>query len=168
MPNKKVKNASKAEFLGIEFKSSTEKRFYEYLLNEGFNPQYEPITFTLWEGFIPKIPFYTEETKRQKIRRDPDNKTRFSLILNKSKVIGIKYTPDFYFKYKSLNVYIEAKGFENDVFYLKKKLFRKYLDDRFSINGQKSIYLEVYTLNQLKQAIEIIKSYEQQPIATNK
>jgi hypothetical protein len=77
------------------------------------------------------------------------------------KVVGIRYTPDFYFKYNDLNVYIEAKGIENDVFYIKKKLFIKYLDEQYIKTGEKSIYFEVYTKKQLLQAIEIIKSYGQ-------
>ena len=62
-------------------------------------------------------------------------------------------------EYKNLNVYIEAKGIENDVFYIKKKLFIKYLDDLFIKTGEYSIYFEVYTKKQLLQAIEIIKDY---------
>ena len=58
----------------------------------------------------------------------------------------------FYFKYGNLDVYIEAKGIENDVFYLKKKLFRKYLDDIFTRTKQHSIYFEIYTKKQLLQA----------------
>ena len=58
------------------------------------------------------------------------------------------------------DVYIEAKGIENDVFYIKKKLFRKYLDDWFIKTNQSSIYFEIYTKKQLLQAIEIIKKYE--------
>ena len=51
---------------------------------------------------------------------------------------------------------------ENDVFYLKKKMFIKYLNDRYLEKGEKSIYFEVYTRKQLLQAIEIIKNYEQE------
>ena len=57
-------------------------------------------------------------------------------------------------------IYIEDKGIENDVFYIKKKLFIKYLDDCYINNGQKSIYFEVYTKKQLLQAIDIIKDYD--------
>lgn len=73
---------------------------------------------------------------------------------------GIRYTPDFHFKYNDIDVYIEAKGFENDVFYIKKKLFLRYLDNTES----KSMYFEIYTKKQLLQAIEIIKSYEPTPV----
>ena len=58
-----------------------------------------------------------------------------------------------------MDVYIEAKGIENDVFYIKKKMFIKYLDDVLGNTGVRSIYFEVYTKKQLLQAIEIIKDY---------
>ena len=73
--------------------------------------------------------------------------------------MGIRYTPDFYFNYNGLDVYIEAKGIENDIFYIKKKMFIKYLDGVLVNTGRKSIYFEVYTKKQLLQAIEIIKDY---------
>ena len=83
-------------------------------------------------------------------------------VRKKARILNVQYTPDFYFKYNDLNVYIEAKGMENDVFYLKKKMFIKYLNDRYLEKGEKSIYFEVYTRKQLLQAIEIIKNYEQE------
>ena len=49
---------------------------------------------------------------------------------------------------------------ENDCYYLKKKLFRKYLEDLYNTTGKKSIFFEVYSKKQLLQAIEIIKQYE--------
>ena len=83
------------------------------------------------------------------------------MVLKTGKITGIRYTPDFYFKYGELDVYIEAKGVENDVFYIKKKLFRKYLDNKLIKTHRHSIYFEIYTKKQLLQAIEIIKEYEQ-------
>ena len=56
-----------------------------------------------------------------------------------------------------LFIIIEAKGMENDVFYIKKKLFRKYLESW----GKPVLYFELRSKKQLLQAIEIIKNYEQ-------
>ena len=137
---------------------------YNALLQQGFEPQYEPTTFTLWEGFKPITPYYDKETDNQKIKRlsdGIDTRTSKILIQKTGKIVGIRYTPDFYFKYKDLNVYIEAKGIENDVFYIKKKMFIKYLDNLCIEKGERSIYFEVYTKKQLLQAVEIIKSYGQ-------
>lgn len=162
--NKKIRNATQSSSKGITFKSQLEKSIYNTLLQQGFEPQYEPTTFTLWEGFEPITPYYDKETDKQKIKRlsdGIDTRTSKILIQKTGKIVGIRYTPDFYFKYKDLNVYIEAKGIENDVFYIKKKMFIKYLDNLNIEKGERSVYFEVYTKKQLLQAVEIIKSYEQ-------
>ena len=162
--NKKIRNATQSSSKGITFKSQLEKSIYNTLLQQGFEPQYEPTTFTLWEGFEPITPYYDKETDKQKIKRlseGIDTCAPKILIQKTGKIVGIRYTPDFYFKYNDLNVYIEAKGIENDVFYIKKKMFIKYLDNLYTEKGEKSIYFEVYTKKQLLQAIEIIKSYGQ-------
>lgn len=164
MANKKIRNATHSSSKGITFKSQLEKSIYNTLLQLGFEPQYEPTTFTLWDGFEPITPYYDKETDKQKIKRlsdGIDTRTSKILIQKTGKIVGIRYTPDFYFKYNDLNVYIEAKGIENDVFYIKKKMFIKYLDNLYTEKGKKSIYFEVYTKKQLLQAIEIIKSYGQ-------
>lgn len=161
--NKKIRNATVCKGSSITFKSIIEKRFYNILLQHGFNPRYEPKTFTLWEGFQPITPYYDKETDRQVAKRleeGVNNCPSRMLVQKTGKLVGIRYTPDFYFKYNNLNVYIEAKGIENDVFYIKKKMFLHYLDRLHLEKGEKSIYFEVYTKKQLLQAIEIIKNYE--------
>lgn len=161
--NIKIRNATICKDGSITFKSVLEKSIYNTLLQQGFEPQYEPKTFTLWDGFTPITPFYDKETDKQNQKRAEllGKKVSKILVKKEGKAIGIRYKPDFYFKYDDLNVYIEAKGIENDVFYIKKKMFIKYLDDRYLESGEKSIYFEVYTRKQLLQAIEIIKSYGQ-------
>lgn len=161
--NKKIRNATQSNLGKITFKSQLEKGIYNTLLQQGFEPQYEPTTFTLWEGFQPITPYYDKETSKQQESRLAEGKNNCPskiLIQKTGKIIGIRYTPDFYFKYNNINVYIEAKGIENDVFYIKKKMFIKYLDNQFLEKGERSLYFEVYTKRQLLQAIEIIKSYE--------
>lgn len=139
--NKKIKNASPLEYDGIFFKSKLEKMIYQTLREQGFPVEYEPNKFVIWQGFRPTVPFY-----------DKDKTTRM-LKLESKKIIDITYTPDFVFKYNDFLVVIEAKGMENDRFYLKKKMFRKWLED----NHPKSIYFEIYTKKQLLQAVDIIR-----------
>lgn len=158
MGNKKIRNATKNTSSNITFKSQLEKGVYNTLLQEGFNPQYEPKTFTLWDGFVPLTPYYDKETPKHRDARDP--KSPIMLTRKENKIIGIRYTPDFYVRYNDLDVYIEAKGVENDVFYIKKKLFIKYLDNLYLSTGQMSIYFEVYSKRQLLQAINIIRDYD--------
>lgn len=143
--NKKIKNASPLEYDDIYFKSQLEKMIYQTLREQGFPVKYEPYKFVLWQGFRPTVPFY-----------DKDKYTRM-LKLESKKIIDITYTPDFVFTYNGFLVIIEAKGMENDCFYLKKKMFRKWLED----NHPKSIYFEIYTKKQLLQAISIIQNLSQ-------
>ena len=160
--NKKIRNATVCKSGNLTFKSQLEKSISNTLSELGFNPQYEPRTYELWGGFVPITPFYDKETDTQQAKRIEGGDTikNRMLVLKTGKIIGIRYTPDFYFRYGKLDVFIEAKGVENDVFYIKKKLFRRYLDEYFFKTKQHSIYFEVYTKKQLLQAIEIIKEYE--------
>ena len=161
--NKKIRNATVAKVKGITFKSQTEKMVYKALLDNNIEPEYEKHTFLLWDGFTPVTPFYDQETnKQQEKRNQAENSgktTPKELILKSEKVIGIRYTPDFHFKVKDVDIWIEVKGIENDVFYIKKKLFRKFLDDRFEKEGKRSMFFEIYTKRQLLQALEIINNY---------
>lgn len=159
--NKKIKNATVCSTGDITFKSQLEKSVYNTLKQIGFDVKYEPVTHELWGSFVPITPFYDKESDTQHSKRvkEGDKVKSKILVLKNSKIVGIRYTPDFYFKYKDLDVYIETKGIENDVFYIKKKLFRKYLDDKFLSTGQHSIFFEIYTKKHLTQAVEIVKSY---------
>lgn len=145
MTNHKVKNATPLEYNNIQFKSRLEVMIYKTLLQEGFNVQYEPTRYIIWEGFKPNVSFYNK-----------DKKTRM-LKLDNKRLIDITYTPDFVFKYKDTTIVIEAKGFENDTFPIKKKLFRKWLENQNS-QGNKYIFFEIFTKRQLMQAIDIIKN----------
>lgn len=159
--NKKIRNATIVKDKKITFKSMLEKMCYNTLLEQGFKPQYEPYKLKLVTFNDSLTPFYDKETnikhkKRVELLGKPSPKL---LELKSNKILPITYTPDFYIKYKDIDIWIEAKGVENDCFYLKKKLFRKYLDDLYSSTGQKSIYFEIYSKKQLLQAIEIFKDY---------
>ena len=161
--NKKIRNATEAKVRGITFKSQTEKMIYRTLRDKGITPEYEKHTFLLWEGFKPVTPFYDQETDRQLEKRmeaaGVTKKIPKLLVLKKDIVAGIRYTPDFHFSKEGIDIWIEVKGFENDVFYIKKKLFRKYLDNLFETEGKRSMFFEIYTKKQMLQALEIIDEY---------
>lgn len=154
--NKKIRNATITKQKNITFKSQLEKSVYNTLQQLGFKPKYEPKTFTLIDAFEAKTPYYDKETDNQlKRRRELGDSSARKLVKKSNKFQGIRYTPDFYFKYNGIDIYIESKGFENDVFPIKKKLFLRYLN---TIKTP-SMYFEIYTKKQLLQAIEIIKEY---------
>ena len=139
MENKKIKNASKHTYNDIEFKSSLEVTVYKTLLQEGFNPEYEPETFIVWEGFKPTTPYYT--------------RNRGKLKLNSIVVRDITYTPDFIIKYGNKTIVIEVKGFCNDTFPIKRKMFRKYIEGKSDF-----MYFEIYSKRELLEAIKIIRN----------
>ncbi len=144
--NKKIKNASPLEYEGISFKSKLEKMAYQTLREQGLPVEYEPQKFIIWEGFKPTVPFYNKDPKTRMLRQET------------KKVISISYTPDFIVRHNGYLAILELKGFENNVYPLKKKIFRKWLET----NIPKSIYFEIYTKRQLLQAIDIIKDLKQE------
>ena len=134
--NKKIVNSHPLEYGGILFKSKLEKMAFITLKEHGLPVKYEP------EKFKPKVPFFSK------------SKGSKSLKQNTMKLIDISYTPDFLFTYRGYLVVIETKGFCNDMFPVKRKLFREWLEK----NCPKSIYFEIYSKIQLLQAINIIKN----------
>ena len=142
MNNKKIKNACAKSFNNIVFKSQLEVVIYKELLRAGFNPKYEERKFVIWEGIKPTKPFYNRDIQTKMLK------------LDMGKMRDITYTPDFTFEYKGHLIIVEAKGFENDTFPIKKKLFRGLLEKMET----PVIYFEVYTKKQLLQAIEILKA----------
>lgn len=139
MENKKIKNATKTTESGIAFKSETEARIYKALVAEGFDPLYEKVTFTLSEKIRPTVPFF--------------NRIKGLLGLDMKPVQAITYTPDFTFECNGILIVIEVKGFENDVFPVKRNLFRKHLE---TLN-QSSMFFEVRTKKELLEALRIIR-----------
>jgi len=143
--NKKVKNATFVECNGITFKSKLEERMYKFLLSKGITPRYEAETYVLSEKKTSKVPFFNRTPKRG-----------FHKI--KGIIQEVTYTPDFTFDLRGWHVIIEAKGKENDVFPLKRNLFRKMLEN----DPRKTIYFEVRTLKELNTSLNII--YGKEPI----
>lgn len=154
--NKKIKNATPVG----EFKSKLEYRFYSLLKEAGYQPKYEEDTFILQPGFYPTVPSYD-------ITYNYKRKTK-EFGLSNGKIRPITYTPDFTFYIGDILIVIEVKGRENDVFPLKKKLFKKWMETYYKATGKKVIYFEIFTKKQMLDSIEIIREYEKQFIADHK
>lgn len=140
MTNKKVLNATLVEVDGIQMKSKIEKTIYLALKELGITPQYEGETFVYWTERKPKTFFYDRNSKRQ-------------LRLNMQKLRNMKYTPDFVFTYQGIKVIIEVKGWENDAFPIRKKLFRGYLDTL----PYPVVYAEIFTRKQLLEFMGVLQ-----------
>lgn len=107
MENLKVRNASTLEYNNIKFKSKLEAYCFRKLEQAGFSPLYEAERITLWEGI--------RLNKIQGINGHP-------------KLRSITYTPDIIVSKGNYKAYIEVKGYANDVYPIKKKMFLKYLE----------------------------------------
>ena len=140
MENKKIKNARKTDFQGIEFKSSLEKTIYNTLIEQGITPAYEGITYNLSDAIKPTQAFYVRSSS-------------LGFHYEMKPLSKITYTPDFTFELNGMFVVIEAKGFENDVYYLKKNLFRKLIEKW----DKPVMFFEVRTKKELLQSLDIVR-----------
>ena len=138
--NRRILNATPFTYNGIDFKSKSEVMVYKTLIENGFTPKYEEETFYYWDGIRPTVPFYD---------LGPDRHLR----LNMKKLIGSKYTPDFTFWSGGFKIIIEVKGYANDIYPFKKKLFRAYLETL----DYPILFAEIYTKRQLLEFIKVIK-----------
>lgn len=136
--NKKIINATPISVGGIQFKSRLEASVYKTLVDRGLEPLYEPDTFILFEGFKPDLYYIDGKEKTTKFQ-------------------DVKYTPDFRVIVNDKIVYIEVKGFDNDVYPYKKKMFLHTIK-----NMENVIFMEVHTRKGLELGLDkIIESYEQ-------
>lgn len=150
MVNKKIRNATKVEYNGISFRSKSEMNIYKLFHENGIMLEYEPKPAILQEEFIIEFPFY--DSKSEKNRKELINKIG-------QKIKPITYTPDFLFKGSKMTYIIEVKGFANDTFPLKKKLFLNLLN---RANTPKPFCFAIlYNQLNAKQLINVIKENEQ-------
>lgn len=140
MENRKIQNAHPNRYNGIDFKSTTETRIYKALRTCGINPDYEAITYVLSPRMRPTVPFFNRTKEKG-----------FHLIMEP--ISPITYTPDFTFTLNGIFVIVEVKGFENDVFPVKRNLFRKYLETL----DYPVMYFEVRNKRELLQSLEFVK-----------
>lgn len=150
MSSKKyIKGANPMEYDGIQFKSLLEVMTYKTLRQVGLTPEYEKHSYLVWSGFIPTVPFYTKNSLKRKDKRCTVL-SRNTMLVHKP-INGIVYTPDFYFEHAGKKVLIEVKGFETEVFKIKFKMFRKYIEEQ----PDKDAYViwEIHTKKQLLECL---------------
>lgn len=136
----KVRNATLALVDGIQFKSKLEAYCHKRLKEEKIKNEYEKYVFVLQPGFELTSKSY-EPNKRTKAFEPTSNKIR-----------PITYKPDFV-NIKD-NWVIECKGFPNDVFPIKWKMFKWYIQ-------QQTKNITLYLPRNLKQIDEVIKLIKQ-------
>jgi hypothetical protein len=103
-------------------------------LNVGID--YEKHTYDIIPAFSPTVFFYSPFVK------------------SVDKVRKITYTPDLTFEYKGFFVIVECKGFPNDSYPLKRKLFRYRLEQEE--NRDKILFFEVKSVRDCDNLIGIL------------
>ena len=106
--------SKKVTFDGITFASGLERYMYQVLKKNKIHALYEGATFILQEGFM----FNNESFERQ------SNGKGDMVNRGQKKILNIKYTPDFV----SDSFIIECKGRANEIFPMRWKMFKKYVN----------------------------------------
>lgn len=151
--NRKIKNTKEVVFDNIKFKSQLERSCYKKIKETDLDVQYESEKIILWEGVkLDKVSLHAPKKIRAgKYEKDLQEQTRA--------LLKITYTPDFIIIRGKHKIYIDAKGKENDVYPIKKKMFLKHLEER----EDDYIYhfFEPHSVKQIMQTIQTIKDYEE-------
>lgn len=147
--NRKIKNATPGFFDGIQFKSKAELNMYRYALREGIRLEYEPEKVILMKGDYPdNVQVWSTYSRRgQAAVFQPDIR----------KLRDLTYTPDFVYRHGNVLDIIEVKGFRNDVYPVKRKLFIDYLN-KSDHQGLEVRFFEVTTIHSMKKCIKEIKN----------
>ena len=110
---KSMIKSKKATYNGIEFQSLLEKRMYQLLHEEEIPVEYEEHSFIVFDALVYPQACYEGTPKK---------------LYNKgSKVRSITYTPDFVDP--NGKWIIETKGYANESFPLRWKLFKRHLKE---------------------------------------
>jgi hypothetical protein len=136
--NKKVRNATSKVYKGIKFRSKLELFTYKKLEEASIKSLYEKKKYVLQEGF-----HYSQQCYEP-------HKTK-GYVENTYKVRDITYTPDFVDP--NGKWIIEVKGFANDVFPVKWKMFKNHL---MQLEDPPVLYLPK-NQGQVLKTIELIK-----------
>lgn len=141
--NKKVRNATAAVVDNIEFKSKLEVYCYNQLKKHNLFQGYEHITYLLIKPFKYSSLCY-EHNKRTKQLKETNA------------VRQMTYTPDFVFDYNNQTYIVECKGYPNDVFPVKFKLFKQEREQFYqAFKKFQNIFL-VSNKNEVDEMIKII------------
>lgn len=142
MNENKIRNATSLDIDGHKFKSKLEAYCYKRLKEEGIEGEYEKHIFTLQ----PAFEFEGDSYEMYKTKGTKE------FAKAKTNIRPITYKPDF------VNVednwVIECKGYPNDSFPLKWKMFKYYLDNTSSENI--TLYMP-RNQHQIDDVIELIK-----------
>ena len=150
--NRRVRNAMVVAHDGRTFRSKLELYCYKKLVELGVEFSYEEVKFDLISSLaLNRVrAFHPIKSGKRK------GEWQEIFKINKK-----SYTPDFIIpNYHGYYIVFECKGFENDDFSSKRKLFLSKLEDEFGNTELKPIYLEPHTQRQVNVCIDFIKTLE--------
>ncbi len=134
--------AKKVSFDGIQFQSGLELYMYKALKEAKIVSEYEPVSYTLLEGFDFEGICFEKQANGKGEYKDRGCK----------KILPIKYKPDFVGR----DFIIECKGRANESFPMRWKLFKGLLTRRNMIT-QKPINWTLYKPQNQKECDETIR-----------
>ena len=152
--NKKIKNATSLVYKGVQYKSNLEVSCKKALDIAGLQFAYETEKFNLIESFTPALHFY-QSTKMGLKKQCKKNGSCLTMR-------PVSYTPDFWFGNDKILIFIETKGFRNDVYPYKRKLFFRHMTAYKMLGGEEGKKREIYffepsNIRDIKESIGIIK-----------
>jgi hypothetical protein len=142
--NRKIRGSKITEVDGIRFRSKIESCCYQKLKESGFNFSYEKDKLIILNKFKPNISVFL-----------PHKKISDHVVETNCMIREISYLTDFtvYINGDTI-VYLEIKGYPNDVYPIKRKLIINYLN---SLRDKTYIFAEVHNLKQLDSLISKLK-----------
>ncbi|MDR0912126.1 MAG: hypothetical protein LBM96_05950 [Methanobrevibacter sp.] len=156
--NNKIKNSTAISYNNINFKSKLELSCYKKAEMRGIKLLYEKEKIVLMKSFYldnNSTIFYSSIKK--------------NLEQNNRKLLDLTYTLDFTFSIKKYKFFIDTKGFPNDTYPIKKKLFLEKLNSHeyiikknnlyITIKKNKKIYIffEPHSVKEINQMLDIIE-----------
>lgn len=127
-------------FKGIDYKNGLERNMAIILDGADIPFEYEPKTFQLLPSFKFPLVCYERRGKGEMINR------------GEKTVLGIKYTPDFI----GDGFVIETKGFANESFPMRWKLFKNLLFQQ-GIKADELVIFKPQKISECEQVVKIIK-----------
>lgn len=143
--SKKSKKKRNLNFNGTEYKSGLELTMAKLLVEAKIKFKYEPKSFDLIETF--NFPFRCYERQ--------GNGKGDMVDRGCKKVRGITYTPDFVGE----DFIIETKGYANESFPIRWKLFKKMLIDRGVADPDKLIIYKPQKISECEEVVKLIKHH---------
>ena len=138
--NMKVQGAIKVQYMGIEFKSKLEFYMYKLLEGESLNFTYEKKSFKYFAGLDTNFSSY-------------ENCKGKGYIKVSNRIRSASYKPDFICETDTHYYIIETKGFKTDIFQLRFKFFKSFLND----NPVSNKIIEIHMPSSQKDCQEVIK-----------